>query len=466
MILSVARARIVLFAVAAYVILNLGFMLVRFPPGGEFGIPTAELLVLLFAMTFLFDLRRWSGFIRVAPLVPLLIWWVLGSVQVLNGLQQNGFWALRDASHLIDSFFLWIGFVVAASPGFFERFTRWLRVVLNIGAVYGLLFPFRETLAQYSPKITAPAGYSTALFFNYIATSVVPLTAAMAWLVDRKRHFLLPAVVLAGGLIIYTVVIFQARSTYLQVMALLLVFSFLRPQDAARMIFGMLIGAAALAFALAAGVEITGRLGEEFSLDFVIQHFASITGSTGEGAVASAADGIGLRLRWWTLIWNDLTSSIGSFIFGLGYGFPLTDFHTPDEAIVREPHNSLISLLARQGVAGLLAFLCVQLSLLRTWFRVYRECEHAGIPVWRQNLLIMGTFFMMVAILSIGEDAFEKPFNSVPYYFFWGIILRLEFVLRARQMADAGQQAATPAYGPYDAVPERNTAGAPRGLAR
>jgi hypothetical protein len=35
--------------------------------------------------------------------------------------------------------------------------------------------------------------------------------------------------------------------------------------------------------------------------------------------------------------------------------------------------------------------------------------------------------FILVWVFAIGEDAFEKPFNAIPYYFFWGIILRFYY---------------------------------------
>jgi hypothetical protein len=43
-------------------------------------------------------------------------------------------------------------------------------------------------------------------------------------------------------------------------------------------------------------------------------------------------------------------------------------------------------------------------------------------------------FFILIWVLAIGEDAFEKPFNSIPYYFFWGIVLRLACYMKYDMM--------------------------------
>ncbi len=38
-------------------------------------------------------------------------------------------------------------------------------------------------------------------------------------------------------------------------------------------------------------------------------------------------------------------------------------------------------------------------------------------------------FFICIWVLAIGEDGFEKPYNIIPFYFFWGIILRFSLLL-------------------------------------
>jgi hypothetical protein len=38
-------------------------------------------------------------------------------------------------------------------------------------------------------------------------------------------------------------------------------------------------------------------------------------------------------------------------------------------------------------------------------------------------------FSVLLWISAIGEDAFEKPYWTIPYYFFWGIVLRMNWRL-------------------------------------
>ncbi len=442
------RANILLFIMGCYLVLNSGFMLVRFPPTGAIGVPVAEMLIAFFLATLIFELRWLKSFAVVAPVTLLIIWWGHGSLNAVLGLKAHGIWALRDASHMIDSMFIWIGFVVATVPGFLDKFSKALRIILIIGAIYFLGYPVQETLAALSPTITAPAGYSAPLFFNYTGGSIVPLTAAVKILVDRKSIFGLPAVLVAGGLIAFAVVILQQRSTYLQLIAVFAVLAFIRPRAVMHMSAGLLLACLVLLLILSTGIEITGRLGEKFSLDFMVKHFAAIWGEKGGGAIDSAASGVAQRLKWWGKIWDDVTAGPRPLLFGLGYGIPLTDFVNNEGAHVREPHNSTISTFARLGLIGLFCLFAIHALLVREWFRLYKFLRKSGDQIWANNMIILAVFFLSVWVYSLGEDAFEKPFSAVPYYFFWGVILRASYVARCAQaqtLAAADDHAASQA---------------------
>lgn len=453
MSLARLRSESLLFAIAAYMILDIGFMLLRVPPSGSVGVPIGEIIVMLFAATFVFDLHRVPSFAAVAPLVPILLWWSVGFTRAAIGLGEHGIWALRDASHLIDSTFIWIGFVVASVPGFMDRYARWLRLVVLIAAFYSFGYPFRETLGAFMPTVTAPAGYSVPIIFSYTSGTAVSITGAIGFLLDRTRLFGLPPVVLAGAVIVYAIVIFQMRSIYLQLAAIFLFLVVVRPAVFSRALVGMVLGAIALSVVLASGVEITGRLGEKFSFDFLLQHFAAIWGEKGEGALSGAAGGVGQRLDWWLKIWNNLTADAWSFLFGLGYGIPLTDFKGIGGVTVREPHNSMVSLGARLGLVGLVAFLWTHALLVRKWCELHAYFRRQGDIVWLNTITMMAIYILSVWVFSIGEDAFEKPFGAIPYYFFWGVMLRTLHLVRLAKTEEARGLPA-PA-GPAGLVPAR-----------
>ncbi len=428
--LSRIRVLLLLSLIGAYLVAEHGFMLVRIPPTGEHGVPLAEISILIFALTFAWDIERVRSFILVAPMAPLLLWWGLGMTQAAVGFHQHGIWAIRDASHLIDSLFIWIGFVVAATPGFLGTFSRWLRLVCNMSVVYGLLFPLRESLSELSPQIPAPGGYVAPFLFNYATGALMLLVGAARLILDRVRVFWLHPSIIPGLLIAFAVAAYQARTTYLHVMALLLVLVYLQPRTALHMASGMVIGCALLLLLLESGLNLQGRLGQEFSLEFMIHHFAAIWGSEGDEAVVGSARGTFQRLEWWSKIWGDVTADPKTLSFGLGYGIPLTNFRYYNDVLVREPHNSTISVFARLGTLGLVAFLWFQIALTRTFLRTYRRLEAIGDRIWRVNFLIMGFYIIFVWLFTIGEDGLEKPFTAIPFYFFWGVILRIAYAFR------------------------------------
>ncbi len=411
------RNGIVLLVLGLYLVLNWGFMLVR-----GFGVPVGEILLLFFFLTFITDIKWMPHFSRSIFLLPFLLWWALGIGRALAAVPEFGLWALRDATHVIESLFLWVGFVFAANPRVIDRFFVWLRRILAIGCVYAFTFPFRDVLREISPTIQAAAGYTTTIFFHYSSTYILLVMQAAYRVIMRTSGSGIGSLLAAGFLVVYAMAIFQARTVYLQVIALLILFAWQRRAAFAKM--GMALVVAGLAFLIltVSGVEIIGRLGQPASADFLFRHFAAIWGTESEGVVG-AARGVGQRIGWAAIIWRQVTDNVGNFFFGLGYGLPLIDFVGRDSQIVREPHNSYISILGRMGLFGIIVFTWGHLLLVRAWFRAFSLCRRAGYRLGQDRLLLFMVYFVLVWINTLGEDALEKPFIAIPYYFFWGIVL-------------------------------------------
>ena len=82
-----------------------------------------------------------------------------------------------------------------------------------------------------------------------------------------------------------------------------------------------------------------------------------------------AAEGVAQRLEWWNSIFERMTQDPFNLLLGLGYGVALTDFYSSGGAVVREPHNSYITVLARTGIVGAVCWVLIMLSLVRRWHR-------------------------------------------------------------------------------------------------
>lgn len=421
-----------LWIIGLYLILNMGFMQIRIPPVVGGGIPIGE-IVLLISLLTVNHVRQLRDLSKTVYLVPFIIWWTLSLSQATLGVSEYGMWALRDASHVIESLFLIVGFAFAVRIQEIDRFFKWIPKILLIATIYGFTYPFRDTLSSISPILVSGAGYDVPLFFNFNTTFPLLLVASAYLLLyeDGKRNrgwLYYPVSILVLG---YTVFISQSRTVYLQIAALLSLFFIYRRKLFGKWVIAILLLAIILLAISAFDIQIIGRLGQSVSYDFLIKHFLTIGGVENQG-VEGAAAGVDLRLSWWSMLYDQWASNIQTVFFGLGYGLPLTDFYNLEGAIVREPHNSYISVWARLGIIGILAFTWMHILLIKTWLSAYRKCVRLN---WQEGikwLLLMMIFFVLVWTNAIGEDAFEKPFFAIPYYFFWGVTLRFALYLKSQ----------------------------------
>lgn len=426
-------------------LLNWGFMLIRIPPTVGGGVPIGEIL-LFFTFCLLYrDLRWLPSFTNNLIFAVFLMWWALGIGKALYAVPEHGMWALRDAIHVIESLFLWVGFVFAGAPGAIGLFFVWLRRILVIAYLYSFSYPWRFQLDPFSPTITAAAGYQTPILWHYVGIANLGFLEAVRRLIDRSGgSILIPSLLIA-----YTVGIYQARTIYLQVIAIILMLLWYRKKAFKKMGLALVIGVLAFVILAESGVEIKGRIQGTVSLDFISRHFVAIAGGETEDIeTAGAARGVPQRIEWWQGIFNRLLKSKQDLIFGLGYGLPLIDFQGRNKEVVREPHNSYISILGRIGLLGLLLFISAHILLVRSWWGTFKLCRRKGYLIGQDRLFLLMVFFVLIWIYSIGEDAFEKPFFTIPYYFFWGVFL--QYRLKLLTLLNPNE---SPAEGDPDLVP-------------
>jgi hypothetical protein len=368
---------------------------------------------------------------RQVWLFPILVWWMLTLSRSLFDATVNGVWSFRDASQAIESLYLVDGFALVNSVDNMRYFISWLRKLLPFMAIYGLLLPFFKSLQVLSPSLPGVSSGSTKLFFQTTNSATLMIWSA-AWLVinEKRSEKAIPwRLPVAAFLVAYAAAFGQARTIYIQILLLGVLFFFFRRKAATRWYAVIAFGCLMIAGIAATGLGLTGRTGNKISLDYIVKHLESTSG-TGEAGTEGAAGGVGLRIGWWSHIYSEMGQSAYNEAFGLGYGIALTDFFGGTGKIVREPHNSYISVWARLGYTGAAVWLLMQAGLYHSWWRSFKLAKKFGWIQAQNNLLLLLMFFFFMLIAALGEDAFEKPFGAIPYYLFFGVVLRYGMLLR------------------------------------
>ena len=433
------KASAFLVILAGYLVFNYPFMQLRIPPTG-FGIPLGELVLIVVLLST--DLPR--VLLRMNATVflfPFLVWWSWGLGRFVFDTVEQGFWALRDSTQLIESLFLVAGFTLAGQPGMGARLIRWLHLIMVISCLYGLLFVIEGDIKEISPTLPGASDQAIPIFVLFATTGTILLWGATFCMIQtpRSQAGRIRYALAAGFLVAYALLVLQARTTYIQLLAVAGLILVCRPRAFRPLAFAIPLLFVSLIVITALDFRISGRLTTEISLSFFWDHFLSSFGiSNGEvgAAVTSAASGVDMRLVWWTRLYDKLTADEVTLITGLGYGIPLTDFRDPLGTLVREPHNSIISVTARLGLIGIVAWTWMQVELFRAGFHAYRACLRTGRREAANLILIILAFAVLTLAGCLGEDMMEKPYNAIPYYALWGFLLRIAYQLRTEASPD------------------------------
>jgi O-Antigen ligase len=428
--------RLTLFCLGGDILFTNGFMLLRVPPVGP-GIPINEVLLVFNLGAILFMRLSNVRFSDTPMFAPLVFLWMQATVQLAIGLHLGGFWAIRDAANLIETGFVFIGFWFASDPRFLPIFIPWFRRVLTFQAFYILLYPLQDMLIRFSPIIPSVSGYDAPLFFNYANPSSVPISAACQMIVSDYGPRLYRTLATAAILMVLVVFV-QARLVYLQLGLLLVIILLFNPQRLSSFGTMAIVTASLVVVFLLSGIQLPGRLGTTFTLDFFVNHFTTIWGGgANDESTSAAAEGVNLRVGWWIKIHHDLQRDLPTWMFGLGYGIPLTSFYGPSSDLVREPHNSFFSIYGRLGIFGIVNFLLMQIIVLVTTIRLIFLTKRDGLIELHGIAITILCFLGAHLLYSSGECGFEVSFGAVPYYFLTGVVVALHMKLAQREKARA-----------------------------
>ena len=418
--IAIIRDRIAIIVVSAYILFNYGFQVVRIPFNE--GPPIGEILLLI-SLLFIDYKYLWNRIRHHREIYIVITIWFLCITHLLIDIPKYGMWALRDASHLVEMSFILLGFLSAKrSKGFIETHYAAITVIIIL---YSLLYVFNVDSTKLVPIIVSSSGSVTPIITHVNTPSLLLLIGFGLLISDYNRNkYAIWANLLIVTITLFTIVIFQSRTILLQMAVMAIFVMYLKPKYINTLpILGVAFILLLYVYTLI-GIEPKGRLGISYDLNTLVNHILAIFGKESEGLEA-AASGVGQRLGWWYKILLDSTESWTRLLLGKGYGVPLVDFIIANGVVVREPHNSIISMFARTGLIGMLLLIVLWYQLIRTWIRTHKLATYMQDKKLLLFIRLLGMFFILAWVFSLGEDAFEKPFWAIPFYYFWGVILRI-----------------------------------------
>jgi hypothetical protein len=413
-------------------ILNIGFsnMVVGM---GSAKVTLAEmgmLLALVFLLPATFSMLRTFSYFWVALLAIL--------VPLVTHLYSDFFTyklaAFRDFLSVVDIIYFLGGMAVCACGLMRGEWTAWRNKFIGTWmiatAAYALTWPFSGLLTEISPKFqsyqqsVAVVGFHLTTPINVMAAALALFALPEVFPSNKVIRKLLTIMIVVGAGVMLAMI--QSRNLYIIAILLpgmLVLFGYHKAFT------GTLVTVAALVFSLgmleAYEVRIPGRI-SDITLTAVADRLLSISGKHGDQAGAS---GVKQRQGWWASTLHKWSASPETIVLGVGYGMPLTNFMAPavdggEAVVVREPHNSFLSSLARGGIV----YFCLWgYIVMGSWYVAFRAAMDRdkwgnagplrGFGIWA--FLLMFT----VLVQSLSEPLFENPSPAAIYYVVAGMVV-------------------------------------------
>lgn len=124
------------------------------------------------------------------------------------------------------------------------------------------------------------------------------------------------------------------------------------------------------------------------------------------------ASTVSWRTSWWKAIVRESHQTWGTAIVGLGYGYPIWDYHPEGVAEgLRTPHSITVYTLGYTGWIGLSLFLLLQLALACVLWRTFRETRE---PFGLMCLVLFN-------IWASADNLLEAPYGGIPFYLLLGL---------------------------------------------
>ena len=119
---------------------------------------------------------------------------------------------------------------------------------------------------------------------------------------------------------------------------------------------------------------------------------------------------------------TNVTKSYSSFLFGLPFGVPLTDFYNSEGILTREPHNLYITIFARTGLIGTILYIVFHIKIFKILYMTYKKSLHLE-DKNMNKFIILFTIYVLFIFGSggISSSNLTVTYHSTQFYLFAGI---------------------------------------------
>jgi len=406
-------------------------------------VPVAHLLMF---SALILALRR-----RLHTLKPLLqeptCWCLAGlflltSIHLTMEIPRYGLYALRDANFVLESVFLLLGYLWAvrrrAAQSWIQLFSGLFILHLAYVFTYPLLSDFLRDIGPVSGIFL-----DVPLLGSYAHLSLVLLYGAFFYVLLEDHlpswpRFVVPALVLVQGA---WLVIDQSRAMYIGILVALVFLVFVRA------------GKHALRLALQAGLGIIILFGciSLFSVELkgrvvlvtppsVAQHAMGLAITLGEDLTEALSTGssedadeeqplgpaqgsVIWRVQRFKEAWQRWKASPVTRLIGEGFGLPLTDHELGGGVVVRQPHNTHLTVLARLGVVGLVLWIVMHGRIACLFLRTILRRSASGVK--HRLMLWLSVCYVLGMVLTTFQPWLEFSYGAIPLYVFLGFALGL-----------------------------------------
>jgi hypothetical protein len=366
--------------------------------------------------------------IKYNPVIkPILLWSILFMPVVFYGVTIYGFFALRDASHSIEIW--WIPLAIIA---FFDINEQKLHKILKICII---LYIVRAGIQLFFSNTFTISGLhgEIPLFATH---NMIIIGGICFWgiIVGLHKNYVIL------GLYLLSIILSQSRTEILVICFCGLVYLFIkRMSRSIIMRFLFFLFAAVICYSVLVNIESINNLASKskFGRILSVSEYAELMSSSigKSDKFEGSADGVPLRLGWAETIFTKAENDFSILLFGQGFGMPLTDFVISNSVIVREPHNSFLSVFARTGLIGIVVWSIFHVSIsIKLFFFFRRNSILTQNDYAAKFLLCCFLTFTGSYVWALTQPYFETPYSAITIFITVGLMIRLYQQIESRQL--------------------------------